>query len=171
MDSDTLRGRQAPLKAQYREDPASAIVTLIANGSLGDGITCSVETGRAVAVAGLHPASGGDGSALCSGDLLLQALAACAGVTMTAVASSLAVKVRGGVHVEGVLDFRGTLAVDSDAPVGFREIHLTFDLESDATDDQLDTLVRLTERYCVVFQTLAGTPALTVAHRRAVSSI
>lgn len=166
MDKDTLRGLQAPLKARYRDEPESAVVTLTADGSLSDGISCSVQTGRALAVAGLHPATGGDGSTLCSGDMLLQALAACAGVTLASVATALEIEVSGGVHVEGDLDFRGTLAVDREAPVGFREIRLAFNLESDATDEQLDTLVRLTERYCVVYQTLAGPVGLSVTRQR-----
>lgn len=170
MDRDTLRGLQAPLKERYREEPTSAVVTLTADGSLGEGLTCSVQTGRALAVAGLHPASGGDGTALCSGDMLLQALAACAGVTLASVATSLELDVTGTVHVEGDLDFRGTLAVDKAAPVGFREIRMSFDLDSAATDEQLDTLVRLTERYCVVYQTLAARPVLTVSLSRASST-
>jgi uncharacterized OsmC-like protein len=163
MDRDALRAAQAPLKDRYREEPAAALVTLRAEGTLGDGVTCSVETGRALADAGLHPATGGDGLSLCSGDMLLQALAACAGVTLRAVALSLDVLVRGGtVHAEGDLDFRGTLAVAKDAPVGFAAIRLRFDLDTDATPEQLDTLLRLTERYCVVLQTLANPPALSV---------
>ena len=164
MDREQLRQTQAPIKELYREDPGAALITLRADGSLTDGITCSVDTGRALAVAGLHPATGGDGSALCSGDMLLQALAACAGVTLRAVATSLGIDLRGGsVHVEGDLDFRGTLGVDKEAPVGFSAIRTTFDLDADATTEQLDTLLSLTERYCVVFQTLAGSPALTMA--------
>lgn len=170
MDRDTLRSLQTPLRERYREEPASAVVTLTADGSLGDGLTCSVQTGRALAVAGLHPATGGDGTALCSGDMLLQALAACAGVTLTSVATSLEIEVTGSVHVEGDLDFRGTLAVDKAAPVGFREIRMSFELDSTASEEQLDTLVRLTERYCVVYQTLASTPVLAVSRRRASST-
>lgn len=170
MDRDTLRALQAPLKERYREEPTSAVVTLTADGSLGEGLTCSVQTGRALAVAGLHPATGGDGTALCSGDMLLQALAACAGVTLASVATSMAIEVSGGVHVEGDLDFRGTLAVDRDVPVGFRELRLAFDIDSAASDEQLDTLVRLTERYCVVYQTLAARPVLTVSRTRASST-
>jgi uncharacterized OsmC-like protein len=163
MDRDALRAAQGPLKDRYRAEPAAALVTLRAEGTLGEGVTCSVETGRALADAGLHPATGGDGAALCSGDMLLQALAACAGVTLRAVALSLDVPVRGGtVHAEGDLDFRGTLAVAKDAPVGFAAIRLRFDLDTDATPEQLDTLLRLTERYCVVLQTLAHPPALSV---------
>jgi len=164
MEREALRAVQEPLKDRYRDDPDRALVTLTAEGTLGEGITCSVATGRAIAEAGLHPASGGDGASLCSGDMLLEALAACAGVTLRAVATSLDIPVRGGaVRVEGDLDFRGTLAVAKDAPVGFRAIRLAFDLDVDATDEQLDTLVRLTERYCVVLQTIAHAPELQVS--------
>jgi uncharacterized OsmC-like protein len=167
VNRDDLRAAQEPLKERYRREPSDALITLRADGELGDGITCSVATGRALAEAGLHPATGGDGSSLCSGDMLLQALAACAGVTLRAVATSLGIDVRGGsVHTEGDLDFRGTLAVAKEAPVGFRSIRLRFDLDTDADDEQLDTLVRLTERYCVVFQTLASAPALSVSRQR-----
>ncbi|MEY2459723.1 MAG: hypothetical protein QOG30_1553 [Acidimicrobiaceae bacterium] len=167
MNRDDLRAAQEPLKERYRREPSDALITLRADGELGDGITCSVATGRALAEAGLHPATGGDGSSLCSGDMLLQALAACAGVTLRAVATSLGIDIRGGsVHTEGDLDFRGTLAVTKEAPVGFRSIRLRFDLDTDADDEQLDTLVRLTERYCVVFQTLAAAPALSVSRQR-----
>jgi len=163
VDADTLRALQAPLKQQYRDDPQSAVVTLRATGSLTSGITCSVETGKAMAVAGLHPATGGDGTALCSGDMLLQALVACAGVTLRAVATAIGVDVTDGqVRAEGDLDFRGTLAVDSTAPVGFRQIRLTFDLATTATQAELDKLIELTERYCVVYQTLASVPDLSV---------
>jgi uncharacterized OsmC-like protein len=157
VDSDALRAVQEPLKAAYRQDPQEAVVTLRARGELGDeGISCSVDTGRALAVAGLHPATGGDGSLLCSGDMLLEALVACAGVTLRAVATSLAIPINGGtVQAEGDLDFRGTLAVDRDAPVGFTSIRLSFELDSEASEEQIATLLRLTERYCVVFQTLA----------------
>jgi uncharacterized OsmC-like protein len=163
VDRDALRAAQAPLKDTYRADPEAAVVTLRASGELGgDGVSCSVETGRALVEAGLHPATGGDGALACSGDMLLQALAACAGVTLRAVATSLGVDVRSGtVHVEGDLDFRGTLAVDRDAPVGFRDVRVTFDLDTDASPDDLDTLLRLTERYCVVGQTLRHPPPLT----------
>ncbi|HEY7399226.1 MAG TPA: OsmC family protein [Gaiellaceae bacterium] len=164
MDRDGLRALQEPLKEQYRDEPGSAIVTLEATGTLEDGIACSVDTGRALAAAGLHPASGGDGSLVCSGDMLLQALVACAGVTLRAVATSLELDVSGSVHAEGDLDFRGTLAVDRDVPVGFTAIRLRFDLETDATEEQLATLVRLTERYCVVLQTLTVPPQLSVSH-------
>ena len=165
MDTEELRALQQPLKDAYRSDPASAVITLRAHGELGaEGVSCSVETGRALAVAGLHPASGGDGTLACSGDMLLQALAACAGVTLRAVATSLGIAVRGGtVRAEGDLDFRGTLAVAKDAPVGFTAIRLSFDLDTDASPDQQDTLLRLTERYCVVFQTLASPAHLSAS--------
>jgi uncharacterized OsmC-like protein len=157
MDSDELRAVQEPLKDAYRQDPRQAMITLRARGELGEeGISCSVDTGRALAVAGLHPATGGDGSLLCSGDMLLEALVACAGVTLRAVATSLGIPITGGtVHAEGDLDFRGTLAVDREAPVGFTSIRLSFELDSEASEEQIATLLRLTERYCVVYQTLA----------------
>jgi uncharacterized OsmC-like protein len=162
VERDELRAIQAPLKERYERAPEEAVVTLEAEGSLGESITCSVQTGRAVAAAGLHPASGGDGTLLCSGDMLLEALAACAGVTLRAVATSLGIQVEGGrVHAEGDLDFRGTLAVDREAPVGFREIRLGFELETEADEEQLATLLKLTERYCVVFQTLSQPPRLS----------
>jgi uncharacterized OsmC-like protein len=162
MDTDALRALQAPLKTRYQADPGAARITLRADGSLdGEDIACSVQTGRALVEAGLHPATGGDGTLACSGDMLLQALAACTGVTLRAVATSLGIEVRGGtVHVEGDLDFRGTLSVDRDAPVGFTDIRVTFDLDTDADEDRLDTLLRLTERYCVVGQTLRRSPDL-----------
>ena len=165
MDSDGLRAVQEPLKDAYRQDPRQAVVTLRARGELGDeGISCSVDTGRALAVAGLHPASGGDGALLCSGDMLLEALVACAGVTLRAVATSLGIAVTGGtVHAEGDLDFRGTLAVDREAPVGFTSIRLSFELDSEASEEQIATLLRLTERYCVVYQTLAHPIAVTAS--------
>jgi uncharacterized OsmC-like protein len=165
MDAEELRALQQPLKDAYRSDPASAVVTLHAHGELGaEEVSCSVDTGRALAVAGLHPASGGDGTLACSGDMLLQALVACAGVTLRAVATSLGIAVAGGtVRAEGDLDFRGTLAVARDTPVGFSAIRLNFDLDTDASPDQLDTLLRLTERYCVVYQTLARPAQLTAA--------
>jgi uncharacterized OsmC-like protein len=162
MEQAELRAIQAPLKERYEREPESATVTLQADGTLGDGISCSVQTGRALAEAGLHPATGGDGSLLCSGDMLLEALAACAGVTLRAVATSLGIAVEGGsVHAEGDLDFRGTLAVDREAPVGFKSIRLSFELETDADQEQLATLLKLTERYCVVFQTLVQPPELS----------
>jgi uncharacterized OsmC-like protein len=165
LDSTRLRALQQPLKERYRADPSGAVVTLRARGQLGDeGISCSVETGRALAVAGLHPASGGDGSLACSGDMLLQALAACAGVTLRAVATSLEIPVAGGtVTAEGDIDFRGTLAVAKDAPVGFTSIRLAFGLDTEASEEQLSTLLRLTERYCVVYQTLAHSPEMTAS--------
>jgi uncharacterized OsmC-like protein len=162
VDREQLQAVQAPLKQRYESEPDAALVTLSAEGALGDGVSCSVQTGRALAEAGLHPASGGDGTQLCSGDMLLEALTACAGVTLRAVATSLGVEVRGGsVRAEGDLDFRGTLAVDRDAPVGFSEIRLAFDLDTEASDEELATLLKLTERYCVVFQTLAAPPRLS----------
>lgn len=164
MDGAELRRLQAPLKDRYAADPEAAVVTLRSQGDLGEGITCTVQTGRALAEAGLHPATGGDGTNLCSGDLLLEALVACAGVTLRAVSTSLGIPVRGGVvRAEGDLDFRGTLAVSREAPVGFRAIRLTFTLDTDADPDELATLLKLTERYCVVFQTLATTPELSAA--------
>ena len=163
MDRDQLRATQEPLKERYREEPEAALITLTADGTLGDGVSCKVDTGRALAEAGLHPATGGDGTLLCSGDMLLEALAACAGVTLRAVSTSTGIPVRGGtVHVEGDLDFRGTLSVARDAPVGFTEIRVRFDLDSDASTDDLAKLLKLTERYCVVFQTLANPPALSL---------
>jgi uncharacterized OsmC-like protein len=164
MDAESLRALQAPLKDQYREAPDSALVTLRANGRLGeDGVTCKVETGRALAEAGLHPATGGDGLSLCSGDMLLEALVACAGVTLKAVATALALPITGGtVSAEGDLDFRGTLGVAKDAPVGFRAIRLTFAVEGDLTEEQRATLLKLTERYCVVYQTLRQPAAFAV---------
>jgi uncharacterized OsmC-like protein len=162
VEREQIREVQAPLKERYREDPAAALVTLSASGELGEGVSCSVQTGRTIAEAGLHPASGGDGSQLCSGDMLLEALVACAGVTLRAVATSLGIEVRSGtVRAEGDLDFRGTLAVDREAPVGFGAIRLAFELDCDADDEQLETLLRLTERYCVVFQTLSQPPELS----------
>ncbi|MFG1643064.1 OsmC family protein [Amycolatopsis sp. NPDC049252] len=164
MDTEELRATQAPLKDKYRDAPESALVTLHAGAELdGLGISCKVETGRAVVEAGLHPATGGDGTLACSGDMLLEALVACAGVTLRAVATSLGLEVRGGrVRAEGDLDFRGTLAVAKDAPVGFRAIRLSFDLDTDASEEQLATLKKLTERYCVVFQSLRTPPEFAV---------
>jgi uncharacterized OsmC-like protein len=165
MDSNELRALQAPLKARYNEDPTAAVVTLEASGEIGgDGIACTVQTGRALARAGLHPATGGDGTALCSGDMLLEALVACAGVTLKAVATALGIQLAGGiVRAEGDLDFRGTLGVAKDAPVGFKDIRLRFELETDATPEQLDKLLSLTERYCVVYQTLRTPPTISVS--------
>jgi uncharacterized OsmC-like protein len=166
VDREQLRSIQAPLKERYRDEPEAARVTLAAGGTLGEGISCSVQTGRALADAGLHPASGGDGSLACSGDMLLEALVACAGVTLRAVATSLGIPVSSGrIRAEGDLDFRGTLAVDREAPVGFAAIRLSFDLDSDADEEQLQTLVELTERYCVVLQTLSRPPELTATIR------
>lgn len=170
MNGKQLRTLQEPLKERYRQEPGEALVTLHATGTLGEGITCSVATGRALAEAGLHPASGGDGLSLCSGDMLLEALVACAGVTLRAVATSLGIEVEAGaVRAEGDLDFRGTLAVSKDAPVGFRAIRLSLELETNASNEQLDTLVRLTERYCVVYQTVATAPDLSTSWSRAAS--
>jgi len=164
MDSEELRGLQAPLKARYRETPGEAVITLKAQGRLEDtDLVCKVETGRAIVEAGLHPATGGDGLHACSGDMLLEALVACAGVTLRAVATALEIPLRGGtVSAEGDLDFRGTLGVAKDAPVGFREIRLRFDLDTDAAPDRLETLRTLTERYCVVYQTLRNSPPVAV---------
>jgi uncharacterized OsmC-like protein len=164
VDREQLRAVQAPLKQRYRDEPAAAVVTLGASGELGEGVSCSVQTGRAIAHAGLHPASGGDGSLLCSGDMLLEALVACAGVTLRAVATSLGISVASGsVSAEGDLDFRGTLGVDREAPVGFAEIRLSFELDTDAEAEQLAKLLELTERYCVVYQSLANGPALSAS--------
>ena len=172
MDSAELRAMQQPLKDAYREHPEQAVVTLRAHGQLEEqAISCSVQTGQALAVAGLHPATGGDGSLVCSGDMLLQALVACAGVTLRAVATSLGIDVTGGtVTAEGDLDFRGTLAVSKDAPVGFSSIRLTFDLDTEASAEQVRTLIRLTERYCVVYQTLAHPAQLSVSAASAAHS-
>jgi len=155
MNRDELRAVQAPLKEKYKTDPQAGVITLRAEGRIGEGITCSVQTGKALVEAGLHPATGGNGMFACSGDMLLEALAACAGVTMAAVATSIGVELRSGtVRAEGDLDFRGTLGVAKEAPVGFQRIRLSFEIESDAPEDQIATLCRLTERYCVVYQTL-----------------
>ncbi len=161
MEREELRALQSPLKERYASEPGAALVTLAASGSLGEGVSCSVETGRALATAGLHPATGGDGALLCSGDMLLEALVACAGVTLQAVATSLEIAVASGrVRAEGDLDFRGTLGVDREAAVGFTAIRLAFELDTDADAEQLETLRRLTERYCVVYQTLTGGAAV-----------
>ena len=171
MDRDALRALQAPLKEQYKTAPEAAHITLKATGTLGEGVSCSVDTGRAIANAGLHPATGGDGSLLCSGDMLLEALVACAGVTLGAVSTSLDIPIREGqVHAEGDLDFRGTLGVDKTAPVGFSDIRLRFELDTDADDEQLATLLKLTERYCVVLQTLTRGPQLDVKLERAAAT-
>lgn len=172
MDAESLRQLQTPLKARYRENPDAARITLRATGDLASSdVTCQVETGQALVEAGLHPATGGDGLAACSGDMLLQALVACAGVTLRAVATALGIAVRSGrVTAEGDLDFRGTLGVSKEVPVGFEAIKLRFDLDTDANEEQLQTLLKLTERYCVVYQTLRQPPALTVAlHGRSFS--
>jgi uncharacterized OsmC-like protein len=166
MDAEELKSVQAPIKERYRNDPGSASITLRASGHLGEGLTCKLETGRALVEAGLHPATGGDGLSACSGDMLLEALVACAGVTLRAVATALGIQLRDAVvHAEGDLDFRGTLAVSKDVPVGFQQIRLQFDLDTDATEEQLATLQRLTERYCVVYQTLKQPPQIDVARR------
>ena len=165
MKTEELRALQAPLKDVYKDAPEKAVVTLNAEGRIGEGITCRVETGKALVEAGLHPATGGDGLAACSGDMLLEALVACAGVTLQAVSTAIGVELRDGkVIAEGDLDFRGTLGVSKEAPVGFRDIRLRFDLDTDADAEQLATLIRLTERYCVVFQTIQNTPALNVSY-------
>jgi len=168
MDATSLRALQAPIKDRYRTDPDAAVITLRAQGTLDEeNIACKVETGRALAVAGLHPASGGSGAELCSGDMLLEALVACAGVTLKAVATALAIDLRNGVvKAEGDLDFRGTLGVDKEAPVGFRAIRLAFEVDTDAPQEKLDQLLKLTERYCVVFQSLNRKPELGVEMRR-----
>jgi uncharacterized OsmC-like protein len=164
MDATELRAMQAPIKDRYKSDPGAALITLKAKGSLDDqSIACKVETGRALAVAGLHPATGGSGLELCSGDMLLEALVACAGVTLKAVSTALAIPLKSGtVSAEGDLDFRGTLGVDKEAPVGFRQIRLRFDVATDAPQDKLDQLLKLTERYCVVYQTIAKGPPVDI---------
>ncbi|MBA3822906.1 MAG: OsmC family protein [Ktedonobacterales bacterium] len=167
MNAEELRALQAPLKEQYRQTPDAAFVTLKAQGRMGEGVTCKIQTGKALVEAGLHPATGGDGLALCSGDMLLEALVACAGVTLAAVATSIGCALRDAtISAEGDLDFRGTLGVSKEAPVGFSAIRLTFDLESDADEDAIATLIRLTERYCVVYQTLQHAPAIKVTHQQ-----
>jgi len=168
MDAETLRATQAPLKARYREEPGAALITLSAEGSIDEQtIACKVETGRALVTAGLHPATGGTGLEACSGDMLLEALVACAGVTMKAVATAIGVELKAAhVRAEGDLDFRGTLGVDREAPVGFRAIRLSFAIDSDAPAEKLDQLLKLTERYCVVLQTLRASPSLTATLTR-----
>ena len=165
MDAAELRALQGPIKERYKSDPAAAVITLKAEGSLeSEGLTCKVETGRALAVAGLHPASGGSGLELCSGDMLLEALVACAGVTLKAVATAIEVPIKSGnVIAEGDLDFRGTLGVDKEAPVGFAEMRLRFEIAADAPKDKLDLLLKLTERYCVVYQTIRNGPQVSVS--------
>ena len=166
MNADVLRSLQAPLKAQYRERPDSALVTLQAEGRVGKNVTCKIETGKARVEAGLHPATGGDGLSACSADMLLEALVGCAGVTLNVVATSLGIPLRDAtIRAEGDLDFRGTLGVSKDVPVGFKQIRLNFDLDTDASEDQIATLIRLTERYCVVYQTLSQPAAISVLHR------
>jgi len=165
MTADELRSLQAPLKTQYRESPETALVTLRAEGQVGPNITCKIETGKARVEAGLHPATGGDGQSACSADMLLEALVGCAGVTLSAVATALNIPLRGAtITAEGDLDFRGTLGVSKDVPVGFKEIRLNFDLDTDATDEQVATLIRLAERYCVVYQTLSQPANISVLH-------
>lgn len=167
MDVAELKALQAPLKQTYLDRPEAAVLTLKAEGALGEGVTCSVTTARALVEAGLHPATGGSGIHACSGDMLLEALVACAGVTLNAVATALEIGIRAGrVRAEGDLDFRGTLGVAKEAPVGFKDIRLAFELETDASEDQLATLLKLTERYCVVYQTLRRPPPVTVACQR-----
>jgi uncharacterized OsmC-like protein len=168
MDAAELRAMQAPIKERYKSNPQAAVITLKARGTLDDaGIACKVETGRALAVAGLHPATGGSGLELCSGDMLLEALVACAGVTLKAVATALDIPMKSGtVYAEGDLDFRGTLGVAKDTPVGFADIRLRFDVDTDAPQDKLDQLLKLTERYCVVYQTLKSSPPIEVRLNR-----
>ena len=166
MNGDELRSVQAPLKERYRDAPEAALITLRAQGRLGEGVSCKLETGKALVVAGLHPATGGSGQAACSGDMLLEALVACAGVTLNAVATSLGIELRdASLQAEGDLDFRGTLGLSKEVPVGFKSIRLHFTLDTDASEEQIATLVRLTERYCVVYQTLANPPTLTIARK------
>jgi uncharacterized OsmC-like protein len=166
MNSEELRSLQAPLKNQYKEKPETAMITLKAQGRIGEGVSCKIETGKALAEAGLHPATGGNGLTVCSGDMLLEALAACAGVTLNAVATAKGIKIDEGiVQTEGDLDFRGTLGVSKEAPVGFQNIRLKFILKTDASDEELSTLIKLTERYCVVFQTLNSPPKINITHQ------
>jgi uncharacterized OsmC-like protein len=165
MKADELRSIQAPLKELYKTNPSAGVLTLKAQGRLGESITCKVETGKALVEAGLHPATGGDGISICSGDMLLEALVGCAGVTLNAVSTAIGIEIRSGVvRAEGDLDFRGTLGVSKEIPVGFQRIRLMFDLDTDATEDQQSTLIRLTERYCVVLQTLRHPPEIAISH-------
>ncbi len=165
MNAAELKLLQAPIKDRYREQPESASITLRAEGKIGEGVTCSIQTGKALVEAGLHPATGGNGLSACSGDMLLESLVACAGVTLRAVATALEIPLRDAtVHAEGDLDFRGTLAVSKEVPVGFQQVRLRFDLDTDASEEQLATLLRLTERYCVVYQTLAHPPKIKISH-------
>jgi uncharacterized OsmC-like protein len=167
MNAEDLRNLQAPLKERYREAPEAALITLRAQGRLGEGVSCRIETGKALAVAGLHPATGGTGLNACSGDMLLEALVACAGVTLNAVATAIGVELRDAtIQAEGDLDFRGTLGLSKEVPVGLQNIRLRFTLDTDASEEQLHALLRLTERYCVVYQTLACSPELAVSMRR-----
>lgn len=167
MDANAIRAMQAPLKEKYRKDPSAAIITLKASGRIGEGLTCKVDTGKSLVEAGLHPATGGSGMAACSGDMLLEALAACAGVTMNAVATAIDVELEDAViTAEGDLDFRGTLGVSKEAPVGFKEIRLHYDLTTQATDDEIATLLKLTERYCVVYQTLRTAMEIEITHNK-----
>jgi len=164
MKADELRALQAPLKQQYKEQPDTAVITLKASSRIGDGVTCKIETGKAMVQAGLHPATGGDGLSACSGDMLLEALVACAGVTLSAVATAIGVELRDAIiSAEGDLDFKGTLGVEKQTPVGFTGIRLGFDLDCDADDEQLASLLKLTERYCVVYQTLVNTPTIQIS--------
>jgi uncharacterized OsmC-like protein len=168
MNAEDLRSIQAPLKERYRETPQAALITLRARGRIGEGLSCNIETGKALVVAGLHPATGGSGKAACSGDMLLEALVACAGVTLNAVATALGIELRdASLQAEGDLDFRGTLGVAKEVPVGFQNIRLHFTLDTNASEEQLATLLRLTERYCVVYQTLAHPPSLAVTRKQA----
>ena len=165
MDQAALKALQAPLKERYRDEPGTAVITLRAEGALGEGVSCSVQTAKTLVEAGLHPATGGDGLHACSGDMLLEALVACAGVTLNAVATALEIPLRAGrVLAEGDLDFRGTLGVAKDAPVGFKDIRLRFELDTDASEEQMATLLKLTERYCVVYQTLRNPPEVAISH-------
>lgn len=167
MDSKAIRELQAPLKERYKNDPDAALITLKASGKLEEGISCKIETGQAMVKAGLHPATGGSGMAVCSGDMLLEALVACAGVTLNAVATAIECPLEDAtISAEGDLDFRGTLGVSKEAPVGFKEIRLHFDLKTDASDDQIASLLKLTERYCVVYQTLVSKPSITISHSK-----
>jgi len=164
MKADELKSLQAPIKDRYRNEPKSAMITLRAEGKIGEGVTCNVATGKALVEAGLHPATGGNGLSACSGDMLLESLVACAGVTLSAVATALEIPLRDAtIRAEGDLDFRGTLAVSKEAPVGFQQIRLRFDLDTDATEEQIATLLKLTERYCVVYQTLAHPPKIDIS--------
>ena len=166
MTAEDLRSLQAPVKAQYRERPETALVTLRVEGRVGENITCKIKSGKARVAAGLHPATGGDGSSACSADMLLEALVGCAGVTLSAIATALGIPLRDAtIRAEGDLDFRGTLGVSKDVPVGFKQIRLNFDLDTDASEEQIATLIRLTERYCVVYQTLGHPAEISVLHR------